>query len=116
MGGAIVGSKSAPDDTMAMAESLRLSLSVVGAPPAGASVPKTSDAGTVLKGGRTIRESELSESKERVVIDRDGKFLHYVPSGGLVTQWWFWLAIFAAIVIVGIALAALTRGRRARRD
>jgi hypothetical protein len=126
-GVSVTNETTVPDSLMQMAEAMSVSLSVVGPLEAGVSLPRTSDGGLVVKGGRTIRESAVREP--RVVVDRNGSFLMYAPAeGGMplssapssapsaVTQWWFWLLIvLAGLVVVGAVLFMRTsRGRAIR--
>ena len=117
--GVSVSSKTTvPDVLLQMAETLRLSLSVVGPLDAGVSLPTTSDGGLVVKGGRKIRDSAVRDSTPRVVVDRDGKFVLYAPAEGATVQWWVWLVIvLAGLVLVGgaVLLMRVARGKRSLR-
>lgn len=96
-----------------MAAAMRFSLSVVVPAAEGASLATTSDLGTVVLGGRTIGESALSDSTRRVVVDRDGKPLLYVPGEG-GDKWWLWVIVACAVAIAlgGIALAMRKKRRK----
>ena len=98
-----------PDVLMQMAETMRLSLSVVGPLDAGVALPKTSDGLLVVKGGRKIRDSAVRDSLPRVVVDRDGKFVLYAPAEGGTVQWWVWLVIVLGFLLVVGGLVLVTR-------
>lgn len=103
----------ATQNMASMAAAMRFSLSVVVPAAEGASLATTSDLGTVVLGGRTIGESALSDSTRRVVVDRDGKPLLYVPGAG-GDKWWLWVIVACAVAIAlgGIALAMRKKRRK----
>lgn len=101
-----------PPSMASMAAAMRFSLSAVVPAAEGASLATTSDLGTVVLGGRTIGESALSDSTRRVVVDRDGKPLMYVPGEG-GAKWWIWVIVAcAAAIVLGGALLAMRARKR----
>ena len=102
-----------PQNIASMAAAMRFSLSFLVPAAEGASLATTSDLGTVVLGGRTIGESSLRDSTRRVVVDRDGKPLLYVPGEG-GDKWWIWVIVVCAVAIAlgGIALAMRKKSRK----